>query len=248
VTDVLTPLPGFAGSGGSINGAQAPASPRARRARRARWRDTRLIAGILLILLAVVAGARVIGAATKTVRWVSVSHALPAGHVLTAADLAAVGAHLPASAAKHYFTADPAQLVGRVLTRPLTAGELLPAAALATGSGPASRVLPVLVKAGRLPALTAGDRVDVYVLATTGGPARGATAAQEVRVLHDVEFVGADVLGSGATSVQLRVAPQDAISAVAASQSERVDIVRIDRDAAGQPGEPGASTAPAYGS
>jgi hypothetical protein len=201
-----------------------------------------------LILVAVVAGARVIGSATKTVQWVGVSHALPAGHVLVASDLVPVKAHLPASAAKRYFTADPSRLVGRVLTRALTAGELLPAAALATGSGPASRVLPVLVKAGRLPTLAAGDRVDVYVLAVAGGPTRAATGAREVRVLHDVEFVGSNLLSSGETSVQLRVAPQDAISAVAASQSDRVDIVRIDRDAAGQPGDPGESTAPAYGS
>ena len=58
-------------------------------------------------------------------------------------------------------------------------------------------------------------------------------------MLSAAEFVSADVLSSGDTSVRLRVAPRDAITAVAASQSGRVDIVRVD----GAPG-PSADTGP----
>ena len=245
MTDLLTPTAGASGRGGPFAQAQTPSSPLARRVRRPRLRDTRLLVGVLLILVAVVVGARVIAGATKAAQWVSVSRALPAGHVLAANDLSRVKAHLPDRIAERYFTADPARLVGRTLTRPLTAGELLPAAALASGSAPASRVLPVLVKAGRMPTLAPGDRVDVYAFAGASGS--GGRGGREIRVLHDVEFAGSDVLSTGETSVQLRVSPQDAISAIAGSQSGRVDVVRIDRDAAGQPGDAGPSTAPAYG-
>jgi hypothetical protein len=42
------------------------------------------------------------------------------------------------------------------------------------------------------------------------------------------------------------VSPAQAIAAVAASQSNRVDVVRIDRDASSSPGDAGPSSIPAY--
>ena len=100
-----------------------------------------------------------------------------------------------------------------------------------------------MVKAGRSPALSAGDHVDVYVLAK----GVGSSVDRELRVLTDVEYVGEIPLSTAGTSLQLRVSPADAIKAVAASQSDRVDVVRVDRDAADQPGEAGPSSVPAYG-
>ena len=222
----------------------ATVSPKARRWRRSRWRDGRLAAGVLLMLVSVVVGARVVGGATESQQWLALTRPVPAGHLLAAEDLTAVGAHLPSGAGGQYFTAEPAELVGRTVTRALAAGELLPSAAVATKAREAGRVLPLVVQAGRLPQLQAGDRVDVYVMATATD--RGA-AGKEIRVLHDVEFVDADVLGSGDTSVELRVSPADVVTAVAASQSERVDVVRIERDGTGSPGDAGPSSAPAYG-
>lgn len=220
----------------------SPGSPVGRRLQLPRWRDTRLLLGVLLILVSVVLGARLISSATQTSRWLSVTRALPAGHVLVATDLVSVKAHLPASAGRHYFGSEPSQLVGRTLGRQLAAGEFLPAEALATGSVGASRVLPVIVKAGRLPALAAGDQVDVYVLSKPAGGGAG----REIRVLTDVEYVGQDPLSTGETSVVLRVAPGQAVTAIAASQSGRVDVVRIDADAANDPGDAGPSSAPGF--
>ena len=239
----LLARPSAATRGGGLGSdSHLPSSPSGRRTKRPRWRDTRLLLGILLILTSVVLGARLISSATGSTQWLSVTRSLPAGHVLVAADLRPVKAHLPASASKQYFSADPARLVGRTLGRPLAAGELLASEALASGSGGASRVIPIVVKAGRSPALSAGDHVDVYVLAK----GTGSSAGRELRVLTDVEYVGQDPLSTGEISLQLRVSPADAIRAVAASQSNRVDVVRVDRDAADQPGDAGASSIPAY--
>jgi hypothetical protein len=242
VTDLMTaPVPPRARPAGG-NPSQTPSSPPGRRAQQPRWRDTRLLLGLLLIIASVVVGARFVGGATRTSQWLSVTRSLPAGHVLTVSDLIPVKGHLAGSAGHHYFTAAASQLVGRTLARPLSSGELLPSDALSSGAAPASRVVPVLVKAGRLPALVAGDHVDVYVLSR----AAGAAAGREVRVLTDVEFIAEEVVGTGEASIQLRVTPVDAIAAVAASQSDRVDIVRIDRDSSARPGEPGPSSVPAY--
>lgn len=242
MADLLTAPTGAARGSTGSEALHRPSSPLGRRVQRARWRDTRLLVGLLLIFASVVLGARLISAATRTSQWLSVTRALPAGHVLVASDLVTVKAHLPASASRRYFAAAPSQLVGRTLGRPLAAGEFLPAAGLASGTAGASRVLPMIVKAGRLPALSPGDHVDVYVLSRLPG----GSAGREIRVLTDVEFVGQDPLSTGESSVQLRVAPADASTAIAASQSDRVDLVRIDRDSADHPGNAGPSSVPGY--
>lgn len=243
MTQVSTRPPGPRPSAAGGDDPHVPSSPKARRVQRPRWRDSRLLVGVLLILSSVVLGARFVSGATRTSQWLSVTHSLPAGHVLTALDLQRVNAHLPGSASRHYFTAAPPQLVGRTLARSLAAGELLPADGLASGDGRASRVVPLVVKAGRMPALAAGDRLDVYVLSRLSGG-----TARELRVLTDVEFVSEDPLSTGETSVQLRVEPGDAIAAIAASQSGRVDVVRIDRDAADRSGDAGPASIAAFDS
>ena len=212
-------------------------SPPGRRVQRPRWRDTKLLAGVLLILASVVLGARLIGTASRTSGWLSVTRSLPAGHVLVAADLRTVQAHLPASSGGRYFASDRAALIGKTLTSAVAAGELLPAAALAASNKGESRIVPLVVRSGRLPGLAAGDRVDVYVLSKSAG----ATNGREVRVLTGAEFVSEDVLNSGDTTVALRVAPRDAITAVAASQSGRVDVVRVDGTDSGSSGSSGSS-------
>jgi hypothetical protein len=242
VTDLMAPSAPARAGPLAPDASQVPSSPVGRRAQRPRWRDTRLLLGILLVIVSVVIGARFVSGATRTTQWLSVTRSLPAGHVLTATDLSPVPAHLAAAASRHYFTASAGKLIGRTLARPASAGELLAADSLAAGSAAASRVVPLLVKAGRLPALVAGDHVDVYVLSR----AAGATTGREIRVLTDVEFISADAVGTGDTSIQLRVRPAAAIAAVAASQSDRVDVVRVDRDSSADPGEPGPSSVPAY--
>jgi hypothetical protein len=229
----------------------ATQSPVGRRVQRPRWRDAKLMTGVLLILASVVLGARLIGTASHTTGWLGVTRSLPAGHVLVASDLRAVQAHLPASSAGRYFASDPGPLIGKTLTSPVAAGELLPAAVLSSAAKADSRIVAVVVRSGRLPELAAGDRVDVYVLSKTAGGAAGTAATsngREVRVLTGAEFVAEDVMSSGDTSVQLRVAPGEAITAVAASQSGRVDVVRVDGVASDTGGDRGPSSIDGFGS
>jgi hypothetical protein len=222
-------------------------SPKARRLTRARWRDHRLLLGVLLVVSCVVIGARVVATADRSRSWVSVRHDLPAGHVLTAADLTATSGRLVPAAAGHYFESTVVdRLVGQELSRPVAAGELLGRGAIGSGPRQPSRVVPLVVKAGRLPQLHVGDRVDVYVLsrATDGATSGG----NEVRVAAGAEFLDQQELSSGSTvAVQVRVPASAAASLVAASQSERIDVVRVDPGGTGQLGDPGAPTTPGFG-
>jgi hypothetical protein len=182
-----------------------------------------LVIGLLLVLLSVVVGARVLAGADDMDVWLSTRTALPAGHVLTDADLGNVSARLDdASSVRYYRAGSRAALVGRALSAPVGAGVLLPAEAVTPGPSAATRVVPVVVRAGRLPTLQPGDHVDVYALV------KGSGGDREALVVADVEFLAGETLGNGDTSAQVRVAIGDAVRVVAASQSERVDLVRVD--------------------
>ena len=238
----------------------APPSPPARRVGRRRWRDSRLLVGVLLILVSVVAGARVFATADDSREWVVARVDMPAGHVVVDGDLTTVRARLDDGTSSHYYPGERLDvLVGATLARPVSAGELLSGADFAGEDADATRLVPVIVKAGRVPELSPGDRVAVYVYQTAGAPAGASGAGDqqadqpaaglgvEVLVLHDVEFVSEERLSSGDISLSLRVPVDDAIRAVAASQSERVDVVKLEPDGRGGVGPSGPPTASGYG-
>ena len=230
-----------------VLGEQGVGSPRARRLSRPRWRDHRLLIGVLIVISCVVIGARVAAAADRSRSWVSARRDLPAGHVLTAADLTTTSGRLVATSAGHYYeSAVLARLVGQQLDRPVAAGELLGRSAISGGPRSPSRVVPLVVKAGRLPQLREGDRVDVYVLSRA---ADGSTAGgKEIRVAAGAEFLDQQDLSAGSgVSVQVRVPASAAGPLVAASQSERIDVVRVDPGGSGELGDPGTVTTPGFG-
>jgi hypothetical protein len=228
----------------------APSSPRARRLSRPRWRDHRMLIGVLLVISCIVIGARVISAADRSRSWVSVRTDLPAGHVLSAADLTTTSGRLVPSAAGLYFESGVSdRLVGQELERPVAAGELLGRGALRSGPRQPSRVVPLVVKAGRLPQLHEGDRVDIYVLSRAASGADGSEpGGKEVRVAAGAEFLDQQELSAGSgISMQVRVPASAAAPLVAASQSERIDVVRVDPGGGGELGDPGAATTPGFG-
>lgn len=156
-------------SAGTALVGQAPpglpgASPTPRRLRAPRWLNFRLIAGILLVLVSVIAGARIVTAAdTSDMVWAAAAD-LAAGTVLATGDLRAVPVNL-ADAGQAYVlsSTDP---VGRALSNPIRAGELLPRSVLAETSTLVDIALPIA--AGFVPpSLQRGQLVDVYAIDAT---------------------------------------------------------------------------------
>ena len=212
-------------------GARVPASPTARRLQAPRWRDGRLLAGVLLLLVAVVVGARVVTTGDATTPVLALTRDLPSGHVLVADDVRVVQVRLPdgATSGQYVGGAERAGVAGRALGRGARAGELLAVGALAAGPGATpQRLVPVSVPVGRLPALAAGDHVDVYATGTlrpaAGGPEQCTTAlvARDVEVGAAVDPAG----GSGETTVLLRVDPALAGTLVHASETAAIDVTR----------------------
>jgi hypothetical protein len=181
-------------------------SPAPRRVATPRWLDLRLILGVALVLVAVVLGAVVVSRARHTDREVAVTRDLAAGTTLRADDLRLVDAQLPDRAA---YLESAEDAVGKVLTRPLSAGELLPAAAL--GAQPAATTVTVPFAADAAPQLHRGQRIVVW-LSTPSCP--DVVLLADV-VVQDVHSADAGTFGSTGTG-------QDAVLTVSPTLAQRV--------------------------
>lgn len=182
-----------------------PDPPAPRRLARPKWLDVRVLGGILLLVVSVVVGAKVIGAASRTSPvWVAAGD-LAAGTVLRAEDLVAADVNLGERGPSYVDAAS--DLVGRVLDRPIRAGEFLPASALdAVGDG---RILSVAVTPDHMaPGVGHGSIADLY-LVTGKSAVLGAEVATELLQRGvTIQSVTAPASGglSGAISSRFQVA------------------------------------------
>lgn len=199
-------------------------SPRADRLARPRWRDARLAGGVLLVLLAVVLGARVVAAADDSVAVWSVTKDLAAGSVVGPGDLRSVDVRLGEVATAYVGVGSAPQ--GWVAIRPLAAGELLPVDALApTGEMPDLRTVTLAVERFHAPAdLARGQLVDVYATAEDAPTTLVVTQALVSDVIADGGRLGPAGDGVG---VALSVPPDQVTLLVQAVQDGSIDLVRV---------------------
>ena len=107
-----------------------PSSPVVRRLRPPSWFAPRLVAGVLLVVVSMVAGAKIIAAADRSVLVWALDRDVAVGTVLTAEDVRPARVRLFDSAPRYLRTTRPP--TGRAVSRRLGEGELLPIAALLT--------------------------------------------------------------------------------------------------------------------
>lgn len=181
------------------------------RARTPGWLNPRVIAGIVLVLVATVVGAVVIGRAQRSSRMWATSRALSAGIVLRADDLQAVTARVPGDSAKYLEAGDKSKLVGLTVNRALSAHELLPTSALSR-TAPGTTV-SVPLPSGGGPAVSRGQRVRLWA-STPRCPA--VVVLPDVAV-QDVADTGGGTFGTGGgETVVVRVPADDASRVVQA--------------------------------
>ncbi|MGH3446735.1 MAG: hypothetical protein ACRDQA_21155 [Nocardioidaceae bacterium] len=164
--------------------ADALTSPSARRLGARRWRDPRLWLGVLLVLAAMVVGAKVLAAADDSIAVWRLSHDIPAGVVVTTDDLRSTDVHFSDTDLANAYVPVTEQLAtGTRVTRDLAAGDLLSRSAISTDKTSAAKQLPLAVPAAGLPVgLQVGDHVAVWGVPDRppsgdgGGAAHGAPA------------------------------------------------------------------------
>ena len=229
----------------------APGSPPASRLTTPSWRDSRLVLGVLLIVVSVLVGAKVLSGADASQQvWVA-AHDLAPGTVLTGEDLKLDRVRLFGTSERYLAGDKP---VGYVVQRPIGEDELVARTALSDpGTDLVRREVTVPVAAGHLsPDLAHGDVVDLYVTPSEATSrrlvaAKAAAPYAPQLVLRGVSIArvsrGGGLASSGQdVTVVLSVAPSEVAAVVQALADGTLDLVRVPRGS--QPALTAATAAP----
>lgn len=148
----------------SIHGGQIGpvASARATRLQRPSWRDSRLIAGVVLVLLATALGAKAVASADDRVPRYAAATTLKPGDRLDAGAVVRVDVLLDDAVAAYLPAQTPLPADAFVL-REVRAGELVPVSAVGSSADVSLRPVTVRVDRDSVAGLIAGSVVDVWV-------------------------------------------------------------------------------------
>jgi hypothetical protein len=173
-----------------------PMAPTPRRMSRPKWLNVRVVGGILLVIAAVVIGARVISASSQTQAVWAAERDLASGTVVGPGDLTSVDVNLGDNAGL-YLTPASASPVGMTMVNPILAGQLLPSSAVAeSGSG---RVVAIGVEPDKMPPGVAhGSTVDLYL--TKAGVAGADANATTELIGRDITVQSVTTPSSGGLS------------------------------------------------
>ena len=128
-------------------------------------KNSRLAMGFGLLIISLLAAILVAKEANRTVLvWATRSDLAP-GVLITSDDVMPISALLPESA-KNYLSAS-AQIIGGVVLRQISAGDLIPAAAISSSSASLNeKLIPLTVDLTDMPlGLGRGDVIDIYAIA-----------------------------------------------------------------------------------
>lgn len=192
------------------------------------WVDPRFALGLVLVVASIVGVSVVVAGSDRTIAVYAARVPLAVGDSLDPADLVETRVRLGV-ADKLYLTPARLPTEGLVVTRTITAGELIPAAALGTSSGEAVTSI-VLDLSGRLSgSLAAGSIVDVWSAAPTddggfGPPSVLVGQAAIVRILEPTGLIQSD----GARAVEVLV-PKGKVAVVleAVANAEAVSLIAV---------------------
>jgi hypothetical protein len=191
--------------------------------RRPGWRDPRLGVGILLVVASVALGSWAVARADATVEVYQASTVLTPGDVIDADDLQVVQVRLDGVEGVYLVPGDELALEALV-TRTVSAGELVPLASLGSAEELELRPVQIPMPAAMQDTVTAGSRVELWVAMPDPTSTQAALLPPELLV-EDVEVRGvhADTsvfAGSDMVQVQVLVHQEDLPDLLAALTAE----------------------------
>jgi hypothetical protein len=216
-------------------------TPAAIRSTKPGWRDPRLWIGVAIVAASVLLGAKLIGGAEQSVAVWSVSKDMGSGDALTSGDLVERKVRfVNAADADVYLSADDPLPEGATLTRELSAGELLPRAAIGTDDSKDKTMSLVFAGAGVPTGLAKGDSVAVWVTSVKKKAADGTTtedappsaaAVPETLVTSVQNSASGSLAGTGAMVVTI-VIPSDITSkmlgeVVQAAKADNIYLTKV---------------------
>jgi len=128
------------------------------------FRNSRLALGFALFIIALTAANLITKEANRTVLvWASTGELAP-GQIIQQSDITPASVLL-AQSAKNYLSAS-AEILGTTVLTKISAGDLIPVAAIGAGNNPVNqRFVPLTVEISDLPiSLVRGDLIDLYAI------------------------------------------------------------------------------------
>ena len=186
-------------------------------------KNSRLAMGLALFIIALTAASLISKEANRTVLvWASTGELAP-GQIIAQSDLTPASVLL-AQSAKNYFSSS-AQIVGTTVLTKISAGDLIPVAAIANEvDANNQRLVPLTIEISDLPiALSRGDVIDIYAIAKTN-------AKESIAPTLLVSAVSVDQVlersNSGVVSVLVILEKNQVISTLNYLSDSRLIIVR----------------------
>ena len=186
-------------------------------------KNSRLAMGLALFIIALTAASLISKEANRTVLvWASTGELAP-GQIIAQSDLTPASVLL-AQSAKNYFSSS-AQIVGTTVLTKISAGDLIPVAAITNElDANNQRLVPLTIEISDLPiALSRGDLIDIYAIAKTN--AKESIAPTLLASAVSVEQV-LERSNSGVVSVLVILENDQIISALNYLSESRLIIVR----------------------
>jgi hypothetical protein len=128
------------------------------------FRNSRLAMGFALFIIALTAANLISKEANRTVLVWATTGGLAPGQIIQESDITPASVLL-AQSAKNYLSAS-AEIVGTTVLTKISAGDLIPVAAIGIGDNPANqRFVPLTIEISDLPiSLVRGDLIDLYAI------------------------------------------------------------------------------------
>jgi len=179
--------------------------------RRRFWFDPRFAIGLALIAASVVGVFLIVNGADTSVRVLAARAPLSAGDIVDSDDLVVTSVRVD-GALDHYLVADDVPEGGLVLTRPIAAGELVPASAVGSAAGLTQSSMVITVNQQLPASIGPGSTVDIWAARELesglyGPPIVVVSSATVVRIVDSSGLVVDDSEGTVEVLVpRLRIA------------------------------------------
>jgi hypothetical protein len=185
--------------------------------------DPRLWLGILFVVLAMIVGQIVITGASARVPAVTLNSNIAQGAVIRESDVSPVQVSVPTS---ENLISIPSDVVGKVASTDLFAGDLVSIYSISNGYSSDARLVSVPIRAGHLPQVNPGEKVDIWMTPTLDGialPGPASLIIPNAVIASAPEFVDAGM----DTSVTVLISKNQVQILVQAMRDGLIDLVAI---------------------
>lgn len=185
--------------------------------------DPRLWLGILFIVAAMIIGQLVLSGASARVSAVALNSNIAQGALIREGDVSSVQVAVPST---ENLVSVPSEVVGKIASTDLFAGDLISVHSISNGFASDARTVSVPIRAGHLPQVSPGEKVDVWMTPSLDGvalPGPASLIIPNAVIAAAPEFIDAGM----DTSVTVLISEDQVQVLVQAMRDGVIDLVAI---------------------